>query len=83
MTIYHATQPHTSKAFDDNGDEDEFDPNSDPTNPNGIFWGKDNVREIGVNEIACGPGRVGVEKCWDYYVFWIRIIKDKCVEKCI
>lgn len=40
MVVYHAIHPDSSKEFDDNGDEDEFDPNSDPTNTNGIFWGK-------------------------------------------
>jgi len=40
MVVYHAIHPDFSKAFDDNGDEDEFNPNPDPTNPNGIFWGK-------------------------------------------
>ena len=84
MVVYHAIHPDFSKAFDDNGDEDEFDPNPDPTNPNWIFWGKGNKREIGVNEVMCGPGSVGTMKCWDYYVFWIRIVKDKCGEpECI
>lgn len=77
MTIYNSIQPNISKSFANNGDDDNFDP--DP-NPVGIFWGKGNKREKGVNEVICGPGSVGTVKCWDYYVFWIRIIKDKCGE---
>ena len=46
MVVYHAIHPDFSKAFDDNGDEDEFDPNPDPTNPNGIFWIRIRVKFI-------------------------------------
>jgi len=55
MTIYHATQPHTSKDFDDNGDEDEFNPNPDPTSPTYAFWGKRRTNQQKFGGVADSP----------------------------
>ena len=67
--------PAGADSFGDNGDEDEYPDDIEDT---GRFWGKDNVRQKGVNELVCGEGSVGTVECWDYYVFWIRVVKDKC-----
>lgn len=49
----------------------------------GKFFGRHVTKRIGINELACGKGSVGVRETYDTYFFGIRTSRGKTEDKCI
>lgn len=49
----------------------------------GKFFGRNVTKRIGINELACGKGSVGVRETYDTYFFGIKTSSGKTRDVCI